>query len=208
MSLSAASFQPLPAHASEATMATTPGTIVNRKTSSSSYLSRVVQEYVLDHMFDDDTYDPIESNYREAHDDATRGRYPQALREITASVLGKTDETSDALSAQDKKGSAFGSLLTSSIAALQKKGLSESAAIVVLASLFVIAGPVTFLFVGMIFGGISKRNMNRVMKKRYGETYTVDATIKKEEDVEAPDDDEDDEDDEDDDDEDDDDDDE
>jgi hypothetical protein len=55
------------------------------------------------------------------------------------------------------------------------------------------------LFGMMMIGGVSKRNMNKVMKQRYGDTYTVDATIKPEEDVEAPDDEDDDEDDDDDD---------
>ena len=63
-----------------------------------------------------------------------------------------------------------------------------------IAASFVVAGPSAFLFVGMVIGGASKRNMNKVMKKRYGDSYTVDATIRTEEDVEAPDDDEDDED--------------
>jgi hypothetical protein len=55
----------------------------------------------------------------------------------------------------------------------------------------------------MVIGGMSKRNVNNTMKKRYGDTYTVDATIKPEDDVEAPDDDDDDDEDDDDDDEDD-----
>jgi hypothetical protein len=43
----------------------------------------------------------------------------------------------------------------------------------------------------MMIGAQNKRSINRLMKKPYGETYTVDATIKVEEDVEVPDDDED-----------------
>ena len=150
-------------------------------------------------MFDDDTYDPIESTYREAYDDATRGTYPQALREVTSSVLGQ--EGVKSVSKEERSG--IGLLLTTAISALQKRGLSETASVIVLAAAFVVAGPSLFLFVGMIVGGMSKRNINRVMKQRYGDTYTVDATVKEPEEVEAPDDEDEDEDDEDDDEEDD-----
>lgn len=158
----------------------------------------MVDRYVKDHMFDDDAYDPVEAVYREAFDDATTGTYPQALREIASSTLGSDGRMS--VSDQDTSaGAGIASLLTQTIAALQKRGLSQQGAIIVLASIFVVAGPTTFLFGGMMIGGISKRNMNKVMKQRYGDTYTVDATIKPDEDVEAPDDEDDEEDDEDDD---------
>jgi hypothetical protein len=143
-------------------------------------------------MFDDDQYDPVESVYREAFDDALTGKYPQALREVASGALGSGGK----MSVNDRDtsaGAGIASLLTTAIGALQKKGLSQQAAILVLASIFVVAGPSTFLVVGMVIGGISKRNMNKVMKQRYGDTYTVDATTKPEEDVDAPDDDDDDE---------------
>lgn len=148
----------------------------------------MIDRYVKDNLFNDDQYDPIESIYREAFDDATKGTYPQALRKVAAEVLGE-DPTAR------PRDMGVGSWLTSTIAALKKRGLSESSAILVLASIFVVAGPSVFLFVGMIVGGISKRNIRNVMKKRYGDTYTTDATIKTEEEVEAPDDSEDDDDD-------------
>ena len=78
--------------------------------------------------------------------------------------------------------------------------MSESTAILLLAGTFVFAGPVLFATVGMMVGNQSKRQINSVMKQRYGDTYTVDATIKPDEDVELPDEDEDDDEDDDDDD--------
>jgi len=54
-----------------------------------------------------------------------------------------------------------------------------------------VSGPSLFLVGGMVIGGFSKRSINKVMKDRYGDTYTVDATVKEPEDVEAPDDDDD-----------------
>jgi hypothetical protein len=44
--------------------------------SSSPSLDTIVHRYVKDHMFDDDVYDPVESIYREANDDAELRKYP------------------------------------------------------------------------------------------------------------------------------------
>ena len=153
---------------------------------TSPSLERIVDRYVERHMFEADSYDPVESLYREAYNDATQGTYPRALKEVTTSILGQ--ESSKGV-VDNTGGNIFGSLLTSALGLLKKRGLSETMAIAVLAGSFVVAGPFAFLLASMMIGGASKRNMNKVMKKRYGETYTVDATIKTEEDVEAPDDD-------------------
>lgn len=153
-------------------------------------LEKIVDRYVQKHMFDDDTYDPVESLYREAYHDATVGTYPQSLKEISSEALGRGSVV------QTTEGEGVGARLSSILLALQKRGLSESAAIAVLAASFMIAGPMAFLFSGMIIGGISKRNMNKLFKERYGDSYTVDATIKTEPDVEAPDDEDDEDDDE------------
>lgn len=179
---------PRPAQASAAPLVES----LLEKTSPS--LDKIIDRYVKENMFNDDTYDPIESAYREAYDDAVKGTYPQALREVTGfgssqasptqTSTGETNPIVSFLSNID-----IGALLTSLLTFLQNKlRLSESAAIMVLAAIFVVAGPSAFLFTGMIVGGMSKRNINRVMKKRYGDTYTVDATMKTEESVEAPDD--------------------
>lgn len=170
---------------------------VLEKTSPS--LDTIVDRYVSTHMFDDDSYDGIEQTYREAYQDATAGTYPHALREVAAEVLGQDKVNKAVRRGGRDKMTGFGGLLTTAISTLKKKGLSESSAILVLAAAFVVAGPAAFLFGGMIIGGISKRQMRKVMKTRYGDTYTVDATLKPEEIVEAPDDEDDDEDDDDDD---------
>jgi hypothetical protein len=174
--------------ASTTTASSTPVERIMSATSLS--LDKIVDGYIQEHMFDDDTFDPVESAHREAFADATVGSYPQALRDVTARVLGQ--ESKSLTSTESGEGTGIGSLLTSAVGALQKRGLSESTAIFVLASMFVVAGPCSFLFTGMIIGGMSKRSINRTMKQRYGDTYTVDATMKPEESVEAPDDEEDD----------------
>jgi hypothetical protein len=166
---------------------------------TSPTLDAMIDKYIRQHMFDDDVsmLDPITGTYREAFDDTTTGRYPTALREIVTDTLRDTKldpllpSSSSSLSLQNggTRVPSFdvGSLLTRTISLLQKRiGLSEMGATIVLALGFVLAGPSLFLFAGMMVGGISKRNMDQVFKKRYGDTYTVDATIKQEPTVEAP----------------------
>lgn len=166
---------------------------------TSPNLDAIIDRYVQTHMFDDDlgsAVDPTAAAYVEAYHDAVTKRHPAALREITADVLqqqqrgdagGIVAETSSSDDSSSSVGDSFGALLTGAIALLQKRaGLSEMAATVVLASAFVLAGPSAFLLGGMMVGGISKRNMNKVFKKRYGDTYSVDATVKREPVVEAP----------------------
>jgi hypothetical protein len=182
---------PKPAQASAAPSAVLESLL--DKTSPS--LDTIIDRYVKEHMFNDDTYDPIESAYREAYDDAVHGTYPQALREVTGVGAASTETptnsnpVSNVLSKID-----LGAILTSMLSFIQNKlQLNETSAILVLAAIFVVGGPFAFLFTGMVIGGMSKRNMNRLMKKRYGDSYTLDATMKTEETVEAPDDDDDDE---------------
>ena len=156
------------------------------KTSPS--LDKIIDRYVKDHMFDDDTYDPIESLYREAYNDATQGTYPQALREVVGESLGQGVEKS--LQSGSSK-MTIENMFFQAISMLQKRGLSQSTAIVVLASCFAIGGPLTFMLGFAMVSGASKRNMTKLMKSRYGDSYTLDATIKPEVIVEAPEDDED-----------------
>lgn len=151
-------------------------------------LERMVDEYVQKHMFDDDVYEPVESIYREAITDKTQGTHQKALREITSSVLGQDGVKLE----KSSSSSGIGDILLKAVGFLQRKGLSESMSIIVLTGSFVVAGPAAFLIGGMMVGSQSKRQINSVMKKRYGDTYTVDATVKVEEDVEVPDEDEDD----------------
>ena len=158
-SLAAAAKSPA-AHASTAT--------VESNTFMSPSLEKIVDGYVKDHMFDDDVYDPVESVYREAVADKLQGAHPKALSEITSSVLGQSAAKAE------KKASAtgFGGVLLKAVNFLQRRGLSESTAILVLTGSFVVAGPLAFVCAGMMVGSQSKRQINSVMKKRYGDTYT------------------------------------
>lgn len=198
--LGAARLQTPPAIASSI-MSAAPVERLLEKTSPS--LEQMIDRYVKDHMFADDRYDPVESLYREAYDDATMGRYPHALREVTLDVLGQLQSSGTELAKAEPSSTGGGGVGPGTLLnALRQRGWSDTAAIALLASLAVVAGPSLFLVMGMVVGGMSKRKMNSVFKQRYGDTYTVDATVRKEEEVEAPPDDEDEEEDEDNDDED------
>ena len=167
--------------------------VISRNNIFSSSLDQIVDKYVKSHMFDDDTYDPVESIYREAMDDRLKGSYPKDLKETTSSVLGQSVVKAD----KKASGAGFSGVLMKSVGFLRKQGLSEMQAIALLTSFFVIGVPAFCFMTLMQIATQNKRSMNRLMKKRYGETYTVDASEKIEEDVDAPDDDDDDDDDED-----------
>jgi hypothetical protein len=162
----AAGIKTLPSHAS--TAAAVAAVAPQSKSILSASLEQIVDRYVEDHMFDDDVYDPVESVYREAIGDKIKGTHPKALSEITSSVLGqdgmKVEETSSS--------SGIGDWLMTAVTFLQRKGISESTAIILLTGSFVVAGPVVFLLGGMMVGSQSKRQIQRVFKKRYGDTYT------------------------------------
>jgi hypothetical protein len=165
----------------------------------SAPVDQIIDNYVKNHMFDDDVYDPVESIYREAMDDRVQGTHPKAIKVVTSSVLGN-----DVIKAErSASGTTLGTTLVKMVGFLRQKGLTETQAIALLAGSVVLGTPTIAFTLLMIVGAQNKRSINRLMKKRYGETYTVDATIKVEEDVEAPDDNEDDDDEEDDNDEDD-----
>mmetsp|Transcript_26050 Transcript_26050/g.47080 ORF Transcript_26050/g.47080 Transcript_26050/m.47080 type:complete len:315 (-) Transcript_26050:1402-2346(-) len=169
--------------------------ITSRVIPKGASLDQIVDRYVKDHMFDDDVYDPLESAYIESYDDATTGRYPRALNEVASSLLG-----SDVTKTSEQKTSEnlFISLLSNGTTALQRLGLSTtlSAVIVYAATLIGIPGAV---LIGILsYANAQKRMRISQNKKRYGADYSLDATIKVEEDVELPADDEDSDDDEDD----------
>jgi hypothetical protein len=119
-------------------------------------------------MFDDDVYEPVESLYREAFHDKVRGTHPKALSEITSSVLGQDGVKVEKASSS----SGIADWLMGAVNFLQRKGLSESTAIILLTGTFVIVGPITFLLGATMVGSQSKRQIKSVMKKRYGDTYT------------------------------------
>ena len=164
-------------------------------------LDEIVDDYVRDYMFDDDTYDPVESLYREAMDDNLSGTYPKALKEVSAEVLQGTDVMKQAAKAERESNMSIGSMLVRAGNFLQTRaGLTETQAVMVLAGVFAIGTPALLIFTATYVAMSNKRGMDRLMKKRYGQSYTTDATIKVEEDVELPDDDDDDDEDDDDDD--------
>ena len=152
-----------PSHASTAS-----ATATQSRNLLSASLEQIVDRYVRDHMFDDDVYEPVESVYREAMADKMRGTHPKALSEITSSILGqdgvKVEKTSTS--------NGMGDWLMNAVGFLQRKGLSESTAVIVLTGALVVAGPVAFLLGAMMVGSQSKRQIQSVMKKRYGDTYT------------------------------------
>lgn len=165
---------------------------ISRSNVFSSSLDQMVEKYVKERMFDDDIYDPVESIYREAMDDRLKGSHPKDLKEITSSVLGQNVVKAD----MKESGTGFSGALMKTVNFLRKQGLSEMQAIALLTSFFVIGVPAFLFLTIMQIATQNKRSMNRLMKKRYGQTYTVDASEKIEEDIDIPDDDDDDDDDE------------
>ena len=138
---------------------------------------QVIDKYVQRHMFDDDnanSKDPLEAAYREAYEDyKTTGTYPRALKEVTTEVLGQGagNKLMNSKEGEESSLGVFG-LIKGTMRLLERRGLSEATALAVVAGTLVIVAPTSLLFAGMIVGGISKRNMNSLMKKRYGDTYT------------------------------------
>ena len=163
---------------------------------SPTFHEKVVENYIKNHMFDDEKYDPVASTYREAHFDNTVGSHAIALQEITTSVIGESGKMVGRQA--EKRVNPVSSLLMSLVSFLEKRGLSQMSAILLLTAIVFSGAPVIFLVGSMAISMMFKRGINREMKARYGASYTIDATIKKEEDVEAPDDEDDEEDDEDD----------
>jgi len=155
----------------------------------SATLDQMVERYVKDHMFDDDVYDPLESAYREAYDDATVSQFPKALKEITTTVMGK-EKTS-------KEHNTVVTTVLHMSQGLQKMGLSQGTAVAAIAASTIIGVPLAVTILFSAYTSFSQSRLQVFMKSRYGDDYSVDAAVKNVEDVEAPPD-EDDEDDEDD----------
>jgi len=178
-------------HGSSVSSSTTTAGVVSRNNIFSSSLDQIVDGYVKGHMFDDDAYDPVESIYKEAVDDRLKGTYPKDLRETTASVLGQK------VIRAEKKGSrlGFGDVLMKTFTFLRKQGLSEMQAIVLMSGSLMIGGPTLLLGAFIAAAVQNRRSVTKELSERYGANYTVDASEKKEEDVDVPDDDDDDDDD-------------
>ena len=175
-------------HGSSVSSSTARAGVVSRNNIFSSSLDQIVDGYVKGHMFDDDVYDPVESIYREAMDDRLKGTYPKDLKETTSSVLGQ-----NVIKAEKKaSGTGFGGALMKTVNFLRRQGLSEMQAIALFTGTFVIGVPLLILGAIAYIAILNKSQVNKLMKQRYGEGYTVDASEKKEEDVDVPDDDDDD----------------
>lgn len=157
---------------------------------------QIIDRYVKQHMFDDDdatSSDPLEAAYREAYEDyKTSGAHPRALKEVTTEVLGQ-GAGKQLMKSDEEESLGFFGVIKGAVKLLERRaGLSETAALTVAAVALVVTIPTSTLLLGTVVSGMSRRSMDRLMKKRYGDTYTLDATIKEEPDVEAPDDDDDD----------------
>jgi hypothetical protein len=159
----AAGLRTPPSHASTAV-----APALESKSFLSSSLDQIVDRYTKDHMFDDDVYEPVESAYREAIGDKIKGSHPRALSEISSSVLGQDGVKAD----KESSATGIGGVLLNGVNFLKSRGLSESMAIIVLTGSFVVAGPLAFIFAGMMYATGSKRSINKEFKKRYGATYT------------------------------------
>jgi len=211
----------LPSHASSTTTTTTPLTHVRMVSaattttaaSSSSSLDSMVDRYVQHHMFDTDQYDPVESAYREAYADATTGEYPAALQEIQKDILGKQkggavsslSSSSTSLGEASKEGSdglsalIFGKLRWAAGFLQTQFGMKESMAYILMGMSTIAILPIIAAYLLLSYSAAQKNVIQRSNKKRYGADYSLDATIKEDDDVEAPDDDDDEDDDDDDD---------
>jgi hypothetical protein len=187
---------------------TTSLTMVTNTREPRNELDTIVDRYVQRYMWDAEKYDPIDSLYRELYHDVTTNNYPMKLREIISKsgIDGSVRGIESTITATTPKTAPrqwiprieidFGRALLRAITTVQRKtGWQQSTVIAVVAFVLVFSAPTVLLGGSMVLGGISKRSMNKVFKQRYGDTYSVDATAKREVQVEAPDDDDDDDDD-------------
>jgi hypothetical protein len=136
----------------------------------SATLDQMVTRYVKDHMFDEDTYDPVESIYREGYHDKTVGTYPKALKEIRMKVVGKEKEVKEEFNALKQ--------LMGVTAALEKLGLSKQASLAIVCTTGIIGAPLILASLISSYMSFNKRRLVVSMKKRYGDDYSVDAAIK------------------------------
>jgi hypothetical protein len=153
------------------------------KSSSLSPVETIVRKYVHEHMFDDAAVDTVADTYLERMQDATFGSHPDQLRQVIAQASGAGDATTVVLEASPStRGQGridIGALALTAVQTLQTKlGVSRGFSMVMLAAASVVTPIMMFLLVGSVAGGYSKRTMAKVFQTRYGENYTVDATLK------------------------------
>uniref|UniRef100_A0A7R9VTL6 Uncharacterized protein n=1 Tax=Pseudictyota dubia TaxID=2749911 RepID=A0A7R9VTL6_9STRA len=164
-------------------------------TPSKTKLDKMVENYVRKHMFNDDTFDPFESAYREAYYDQTSSPYPAIISETASDILGKKEVAAKA----DREGSAidkaWARLNTYADTLETKFGVNKQLS---LSTMFIgiFCTPVIALFLGAIaFGDRQKDKSEQMALERYGYGLNdLSAAEQIDDDVEAPDDEEDDED--------------
>jgi hypothetical protein len=127
---------------------------------------KMVDQYVKDHMFDDDAYDPVESAYREAYDDVTIGAYPRALKEATTSILGQ-----QVAKVESAGRGGLAGLLAKGSSLLQNLGLSAMVANSVMYVGTLLGLPFLALLTGLSYANAEKLRLRRLNKKRYGDDY-------------------------------------
>jgi hypothetical protein len=148
--------------------------VIERVMPSSSSQDQIVDKYIRRHMFDTDDAtmaDPLESAYREAFSDyQTDGSYPRALKEVMADVLGK--RVAVGKKAVEGNGGFLGALQGAIKIVERGTGVSEATAVKVVGGTLVVTIPSVLVLFALSLAQQSKRSMNRLMKERYGESYT------------------------------------
>eukprot|EP00542_Grammatophora_oceanica_P011939 CAMPEP_0194026304 /NCGR_PEP_ID=MMETSP0009_2-20130614/630_1 /TAXON_ID=210454 /ORGANISM="Grammatophora oceanica, Strain CCMP 410" /LENGTH=348 /DNA_ID=CAMNT_0038664935 /DNA_START=16 /DNA_END=1062 /DNA_ORIENTATION=- len=167
----------------------------------------MIDRYVVNHMFDDDVYDPVEATLREIVDDKTTQSYPIALKSIEAEVYGR--DVSELLeeAKQNEKADKGGDSSAGSVEqVVEKENVVEKIAFFwtnkfgLPAAYSILITMATFLFVipmiGFnIFMTFAKANRNRVFKRfkrTYGDEFGKSMKAKKDPEVTLDDDDDDD----------------
>jgi hypothetical protein len=164
-----------PASASSTT-STSKNFIERIMTSSSSQQKeqQIIDRYITQHMFDTDdaiVADPLESAYREAFSDyKTDGSYPRALKEVMADVLGK--KVAVGKKAVEGNGGFLGVIQGAMKLVEKSAGVSEATALKVVGGTLVVTIPSILVLFALSLAQQSKRSMNRLMKERYGESYS------------------------------------
>jgi hypothetical protein len=136
-------------------------------------------------MFADGVADVLAETYMERTEDATIGSYPSQLRQVLLQESSNSAGGTAVVVLETQTGPPrdLGTIAFQAVQTVQKRlGVSQGVSMAILAGLSVLTPLAMALLFGMIVGGISKRNMAQLFKKRYGENYSVDATLKPDDD--------------------------
>ncbi len=182
----------------------------------------MINEYVRDRLFADDTYDPVESAYREVYADYSVGgssggsevvgAYPTLLAETASSALGRKQDVSSIVSSPSSRGVGSGSMAKGGTVGEQSGKNDGITAVLIRTSDFLqrrlrVSASVSYYIIaasgilslcvlpgtiGVLYQGIQRLQIDKSEMKMYGKIADMDATSKRE----SPDDDDDDDDDE------------